>query len=421
MRLVLSALVPLLGLFIWRSKYTLYYNILTLPDLPDGYYSEGNTSSLCSPMKSAPDPDFKHCEDLHLWDLHGPDGTVNERRVIVTCDSGRRKWNTVMGPLIDPHPSGSLWMHSTTSGQTTRLTLENFPQGHTFHPLGAEAYPSYSGNASYLYVVNHAKDKTVIEQFLISPSSSVAKYIRTLSHPFFISPNAIALTSPTSFYVTNDHVFTRRLPYIGSIVPITETILGLPLSFTAHVTIDPDETAEKPILSHTFAAPFVSFSNGVSISPSGLEVAIASSSLGRIYFYSRNTTTNALTFTTSVFVPFPPDNIGYDDEGNLIVAGHPHFPTLGKLVKNEIDVAPSWVVSVSPVAGETTTTQYDLKATFPASNIIPSPGQNHTVSTLFQSNGKVFSSSCTAAKDSISGNLYVSGLYAEQGVMICRS
>lgn len=391
----------------------MYYNILTKMEL-GSYYYDGDTTQ-CSPLKL--DPAFKYCEDLSPWELVDADGAV-ERRVIISCDSGRKNWNTVMGPLRDPLPRGSLWVHSPISGKTTRLSLEDFPEGHTFHPLGLEAYPSFSGNSSYLYVVNHAAKKTVIEQFLISPSFSVAKHIRTLSHQLFISPNAVALTSPTSFYVTNDHIFTRRLPYVGSFLPLVETFFGLPLSFTAHVTVDPDETAEEAILSHVIVAPFVAFSNGISLSLSGLEVAIASTSTSTVHFYSRNTTTNALTYTTSVQVPFTTDNLNYDHDGNLVVSGHPHFPTLASVAANKTDVAPSWVVSISPLEGEITP-KFDLNATLSASAIVP-PSKKHTLQTLFQSNGTTFSSGCTGLKDPISGNLYVSGLYAEQGVIVCH-
>ncbi|KAF5377335.1 hypothetical protein D9757_008028 [Collybiopsis confluens] len=351
MRRSFAVLFPLLVLWLSRSKYAVYFNMLTAPNLPDGYFYAGNVSTHCRDLNPSQDPAFKYCEDASFWDLHDTNGKLEERRVVISCDAGRTAWNTVLGPLLNPTPRGSLWTYSPSSGRTTRLTLENFPESHTFHPLGVETYPSHSGNASYMYVVNHAAHKTVIEQFLVSPSSSTAKHIRTLSHLLFVSPNALALTSPTSFYVTNDHVFTRRLPYIGSVIPLLETVFGIPLSFAAHVTVDSDELSENPVLAHSLAAPFIAFANGISISPSGLQVAIASTSIGAVYFYDRNVTTNTLKFTSNVLVPFTPDNINYDHDGNLVVTGHPHFPSLIKTAKNTTKLAPSWVVSISPVVG----------------------------------------------------------------------
>ena len=114
------------ALWLWRSKHVLWYNMLTKMDLPDGYYYRGDSSTHCSPLK--PDePAFKYCEDLSSWELYGADGQVTEHRAIISCDSGRRDWNTVMGPLKNPTPRGSLWTYSPVSGKTVRLVLQDFP------------------------------------------------------------------------------------------------------------------------------------------------------------------------------------------------------------------------------------------------------------------------------------------------------
>lgn len=340
-----------------------------------------------------------------------------------------------MGPLNDPDPLGTLWVYSphakldaevagffgskkTTTTVPVRplpVTLENYPEGHDFHPLGIKIYPSYGGNASNVYVVNHARQRTFIEHFTISPSApTVAKYVRTLSSPYFVSPNALALTSPDSFYVTNDHLLTRRIPVVGNFVALVETILGLPLSWTAHVTLDPDHASPSPIQSHIFVAPFIPFSNGISISSSGERVAIASTSLSQINFYARNATSNALTFEQSVMVPFVPDNVDFDDNDALIVGGHPHFPTLVKVVKGKVPYAPSWVMSLS--LGETTSgNAFDSEAPVSASSLIPGSSKAE-LRTLFQSNGAFLSSSSTGLRDTESGNLYVIGLYGRFAV-----
>ena len=242
-----------------------------------------------------------------------------------------------MGPLRDPKPHGGLWMYSParTSGfpgseskaELKRLTLTGYPLGHDFHPLGLEIYPSYAGNASNLFVANHAGERTVIEQFTISPSApDQATWVRTLVSDFFVSPNSIALTSPTSFYVSNDHLLTRRIANpLNRILPITETVLGLPLSWISHVTLvqDPANPHGPPKISHKFAALGIAFANGVAVSPDGRHVAVAATSTAEVYFYDRNTETNTLKHIDTVPVPFFPDNIVFDHNGVLLVAGHP--------------------------------------------------------------------------------------------------
>lgn len=332
------------------------------------------------------------CEDAAFWELHSDTSTnFTRREVIVTCDPGRKEWNTVLGPLRNPEPHGGLWVLSAEDDAAPkRLTLRNYPPGHDFHPLDLAISPSYENGPSNVYVVNHARQRTYIEQFTLDPAlPGVATHVRTLSSPYFVSPNSIALTSPHSFYVTNDHLFTRRH---WPILPIVETILGLPFGWVSHISLDSNPDAVTPIIGHAFAALFVNFANGVSISPSGLQVAVASTGLARVEIYARDPASNVLTNTRTVSVPFFPDNLEFDATGALIVAGHPHFPSLLK-VKADLTaekVAPSWVVSVG----------------------------DEGVETLFQSDGTVFSSSSTGLRDP-AGALYVTGLY-ELGMLVCQ-
>ncbi|KAK0223221.1 hypothetical protein IW262DRAFT_1473139 [Armillaria fumosa] len=419
----LAIFAVLASLYVWRSQYTLRNSILTVAPFPDGYIHGGNFSSQCETLKDESGNDaLKFCEDVTFWDLHDGEAKLEERKVLFTCDSGRKQWNTVMGPLHNPEPHGSLWLYSPNSETPQRVALENYPEGHDFHPLGAKIWPSYAGNSSNLFIVNHAGPQTFIEQFVMSPSyPTVATHIRTIAAPYLVSPNALALTSPNSFYVSNDHLFTRRWPVIGHIVPIMETLLGLPLGWVAHVTLDSDTTSPVPIQTHAVAAPFIPFPNGVAVSASGTQVAIASTSLSQIMMYSRNASTNELVFQESVLVPFCPDNIDFDDNGSLIVGGHPHFPTLVKVVKSAVPHAPSWVLSITPRESKLTEppVNYDVMAPISAGSKVPA-ALNWDAVTLLQSNGVGFSSSTTGVRDSRTGALYVSGLYAEEGLLVCR-
>jgi len=337
-----------------------------------------------------------------------------------------------MGPLLDPNPRGSLWLYEPESeprngskmdpSKLRHLELKGFPTGHDFHPLGLEVYPSYAGNASNLYVVNHARERTVIEQFLLSPSEpDVATYIRTLTSPYFLSANSLALTSPDSFYVTNDHLITRRLPYIGRFLPLIESVFAFPLSFVSHITLQPP-SIKPPIQSHQFSVLFMPFSNGISLSPNGTHVAIASTTLGKVFIYTRNPTTNSLTQIQAVPVPFVPDNIQYTHDGSaIIVAGHPHFPTLANVASKKTDVAPSWVVSITITDPDVNVpvSTFDTQTPISANTMVPATA-GYELKTLLQSDGSGFSTSSTGLLDPVTGALYVSGLYAADGLIICN-
>ncbi|KAF9236259.1 hypothetical protein BU15DRAFT_89204 [Melanogaster broomeanus] len=421
---VATSLTLLLATFVYRSGRVAKHNVLNVPALPDAYYVGGNWKEHCSVIKDEIAHTINFCEDITFWDHHDVEGGLSNRYVLLGCDPNRKAWNTVMGPLRDPEPRGYLWLYSTADGSSHRVTLHNYPDGHDFHPLGMEIYPSKDGAPSNLFIVNHARARTTIEQFTVDPARpDQATYIRTLTSPYFVAPNALALTSPTSFYVSNDHFMTRRLPHVlGHVLPVFETLAALPFGWLAHVSLDEDGT-----LHHAFAALGIPFANGVSVSPDGSQVALASTTRGAVYFYDRNATTNALRPTFAVPVPFFVDNIVYDDTGALIATGHPHFPSLIAVAANKTGAtAPSWAVSVSPLAktshfapaSDFERRTYDSRAPLSASELAPA-ALSHEVETVFQSSGSVFSSSSTSLRDSETGILYIVGLY-EEGMMVCR-
>ncbi|EAU85427.2 arylesterase [Coprinopsis cinerea okayama7 len=431
------------ALFLYRSGPLLKNVILFKTPLPVGYVVNGDYGQDCTPLGPGdavnPLESLAYCEDEAWWEHNDAAGKPSSRLLLLSCDPNRKSWNTVMGPLRDPSPKGALWVHKPSKkgepeGKPQRITLKGYPENHDFHPLGLEAWPSYGGNASNLYVVNHARERTTIEQFTIHPSDpTVATHIRTLSSPYFVAPNALALTSPDSFYVSNDHLITRRWPIIGHVVPVLESVLGLPLAFVSHVTLNPPNSGESAIAKHEFAANFIPFPNGVSISSDGKTVAIASTSLAQIWFYDRDPATNALTKTSKVVtLPFCGDNIRFtpsldnpDGPEELLVAGHPHFPSLVQLAKGLPAHSGSWVVSVVPKSNpeqsfEKNGKKFDGEASVSTSDYV-SDGPTWSLKTLFQSDGSpggVLSSS-TGLRDPETGKLYVTGLYHPDGAVVC--
>jgi len=201
-----------------------------------------------------------------------------------------------------------------------------------------------------------------------------------------------------------------------------ETFLTLPLTWVSHITVNENAKTKSMVVEHAFAAFGIPFSNGIAISPNGKQVAVSSSSLAKVYFYTRNFENNALTFTHTVPVPFVSDNLMFDDDGILIASGHPHIISLIAVAANKTDVvAPSWVASISPreqLGGKAALSQeFDTRAPVSASTKVRAV-RSHEVETLFQSNGKFFSTSTTGLRDSRTGALYVPGLY-EEGLLAC--
>src|SRR5258708_16856960 len=177
----------------------------------------------------------------------------------------------IKGPLDNPQSQGDVWLydykHSRDRAQ--RLALEGYPLDADFHPLGIYVVPSHESLVpSTVFTVNHGRHNTTIEIFHLydsSPTSPYPKlrYVRTLSHPAFVSPNAVVPISPTSFYVSNDHRFTRRIPFVGDLLAVSETLLALPLSWVDRV--DLKSVASGPI-TRTRAISNIKFANIIVIS-----------------------------------------------------------------------------------------------------------------------------------------------------------
>ncbi|KAH8832743.1 hypothetical protein DL96DRAFT_1704797 [Flagelloscypha sp. PMI_526] len=380
--------VAILAFVVWRQRYTAWNSFLSFPNLPAAFYNQGHAGEDCQLLETE---EFTSCEDAAFWDVYDASG-LQDRLLVVTCDAKRKQWNTVMGPLRDPSYKGTLWLYrpSSPSDGAIRMSLKGYPANHDFHPLGIAVAPSDANGISNAFVVNHARSKTYIEHFELSVTKPTsAKWIQTISSPYFVSPNALTLTSATSFYVTNDHLMTRRLPFpFGSILPVLETVFAIPGGFVLHVSLGQDA---PPAI--TISALGIPFANGVDLSPSGDTLAVVSTSQSQVLFYNRDIPTNTLHFERSVQLTFCADNVVYADDGELIVAGHPHFPSVINVAKDKPGaIAPSWAAAINA---------------------------NFSVETLYQSNGSAYMTSSTALKDSRSGALYITGLYAP-GVLVCR-
>lgn len=323
--------------------------------------------------------------------------------------------------MRDPNPKGDIWVYGfdkKSSPSPQRVQLDGFPATSDFHPLGIDILPATSTEPAHLFITNHGRNFSTVEQFKLFDGESApyrAQYIRTWTHQKAIhAPNAVVPLSPTSFYVTNDHTLTRRLPSPwNEILPLIETVLVVPGGW-----VDRLDWVEGEI-KVTRAVSGIAFANGIAMSPDGSEVAVASTTGGTVQLYDRDKSTNVLKFREQVFVPFTPDNVAYDEKkGSIIVAGHPHFPSLLEVVAKKATTAPSWVLEIEKrkdtASGER---KGDAAAPYPVyQRVSQMSNPTYDVTTLYQSDGEHFGFSTTGVQHG--KHLFVSGLYQE-GVLHC--
>jgi len=270
-----------------------------------------------------------------------------------------------------------------------RLTLADFPSGDTdFHPLGIE----YHVPTSTLYVVNHANTGSTIEIFHLSVSSLTTTHVRTLRHPLVHTPNSIAAITDTEIYFTNDHYFPVRK---NALLAKAETYLAVPGGSVVHVNLITDSAK---IVAH------IPFANGIAVL-NETTLAVSSTSKPGVYLYTM-TKQSDLVLQKVIRVPSLIDNLSVDANGKLLIAGHPHAPSLvtvsdtralcnsDKPEERESEVckvrAPSWVGGWTEEAG---------------------------LRELYQ--GLDFGTSCTAIRDTKKGLGIVTGLY-ERGIMVWK-
>ncbi|KAF8317476.1 hypothetical protein DL93DRAFT_574248 [Clavulina sp. PMI_390] len=423
-----------------RAQY--YYNFAVLPPLPHGYYAGEETNGTCSVVRGVAVSEnatmpMKFCEDAVTW--KGKTLT----RLVISCDPNRQNWNTVMGPLRDPTPRGVLWIYDFGNKYHPAphpLPLEGFPHDASFHPLGIDVLGATPEEPAHLFVVNHGKAFSTVEQFKLvdDPRTPKAIYVRTWAHPSSLNaPNSIVPLSPTAFYVTNDHYFTRRLPSPwGKFVPLIETLFAVPLGWVdlvewnedagLAVALEDASDRKSPQIRTRRIVSGIPFANGISMSHDGREVAIVSTTQSAAQFYDRDPSSNELKYRDAVLVPFNADNIAYDEsEGRhgdigrtVIVAGHPHFATLVKMAAGKTSVSPSWVLEIAPKSSEIANDVHvdeDGKAPYPVYRRV-GKAKNYSIRTLYQSSGEHFPSSTHGVR--YGDNFFVTGLYGD-GILHC--
>lgn len=297
-------------------------------------------------------------------------------------------------------------MYNYTEQATIPIQLTFSPLKTTpFHPLGIEYHPE----SHTLFIINHAPPHATLEIYTLAPQTHTLTFQQKIQDPNHLhTPNSLAARSSTGtreLFITNDHFFRATTnPFLSKLESYTAFPGGSItwLKFT-------NSTGTPPQMKTLLHLPFA---NGIVLMDNDTTLAVVSSTTSsvRLYDISRpqegeEEGVPTLTFKKSFPVPFIPDNISLDSQGRLLIAGHPHAPSLEILARNngacfkDLELEEervcrahrlSWVVEWSELEG---------------------------LKTLFS--GGEFGSSSTAVRDSGRGVGFVTGLY-HRGLMVWR-
>ncbi|KAK7724671.1 hypothetical protein SLS63_008508 [Diaporthe eres] len=274
---------------------------------------------------------IRNCEDAVLVETRG--------LALLACDPGRETWNTVMrqGDFVEtaePDPNAELyaWDYGNSSlpeeESLVRIKVVGFDS--ELRTIGFE----YDEPSSMLFVTNHGRQGSRIEQFHLDLETLTATHVRSVIHPLISIPNSIAAVSTSEFYVTNQHHFTaRENPLLWAV----ETYVALPIATVVHVNILENGTVDAAVVARQ------AYPNGVVLlNETTLAVAATSKRTVNLYTVSPPAGTTAqaqqhpsLELATSFWLPFLPDNLSVSkSDGALLVAGHPHLPSLNKFARS---------------------------------------------------------------------------------------
>lgn len=179
-------------------------------------------------------------------------------------------------------------------------------------------------------MTNHGRQGSRIEQFDLDLETLTATHVRTVVHPLISIPNSIAAVSTSEFYVTNQHHFTaRENPLLWAL----ETYLAPPIATVVHVHILENGTVDAAVVARQ------AYPNGI-VHLNDTTLAVASSSKRTVNLYTVSPAADAaghptLQLADSFWLQFLPDNLAVSKEdGALLVAGHPHLPSLNKFARS---------------------------------------------------------------------------------------
>jgi len=201
-----------------------------------------------------------------------------------------------------------------------------------FHPHGISLWTEPDGR-QFLFVVNHRQKswEQVIERFAWR-NDSLIHLESIIDANLMTSPNDVTAVGERSFYVTNDHAYSK-----SGINRTLEDYLQRAISYVNYY----DGASFRKV------ATGIAYANGINRSADLRQVYVAACTGRKVLIYDRNTTNGELTLEQEIDVNTGVDNIELDENGSLWIGSHPQ---LLKFVAHAADPAkfsPSQVIKLS--------------------------------------------------------------------------
>lgn len=249
-----------------------------------------------------------------------------------------------------------------------------------FHPHGISLWKEPDGR-TFLFVVNHRRNYSehVIERFEWKNDSLI--HIESIQDvDLMTSPNDVTAVGERSFYVTNDHGYSKH-----GVGRTLEDYLQRAISYVNYY----DGVSFKKV------ATGIAYANGINQSADHAKIYVASTTGRKVMIYTRDISSGALSLEEEIKVETGVDNIELDNQGALWIGCHPQLLKFAAHAKDPAKFSPSQVIKITQ---DTT--------------------GNYVVEEIFLNDGTTYSGSSVAA---IYNNTLLIGSVFEKSIILCTT
>ena len=251
-------------------------------------------------------------------EIPGPEDITIDHAANLAFVSSQRRRDEKTGKIWlrpEDQPGGAIFALDL-NGETLakRLLTDQEALGFPFHPAGLSLFCGQNGERR-LFVVNlRGTDDNAVEAFDVEGER--LRHVGTARDPeHLIGPNDLVALDGDRFYVTNDHGARQAL------LRVLEDGAALPWSTVVFYDGSHFHTVAKQI----------EHANGIALDRARRRLYVASTRTKKIYDYAWDSGDPAreLTDRATIDLPGCPDNLEWDEDGDLWVGAD---PSLVKLV-----------------------------------------------------------------------------------------
>lgn len=197
-----------------------------------------------------------------------------------------------------------------------------------FHPHGISLF-RLNDSTLFVFAISHrTSGNQVVERFEWKNDSLI--HLESIEDNIIMtSPNDLVAVGERSFYITNDHFYTSGTS------KMLEEYLQRPISSVNYFDGKSFQTVTEGI----------GYANGINQSLDGKYIFVAASSGRAIHVYEKEKN-KSLKEVDKIELGTGPDNIDFDEEGNLLVACHPQLLEFVSHAKDAKNFSPSQVLNI---------------------------------------------------------------------------